>query len=143
MKKLHELRREELEQIFNAAPFVANLGIRLVSLGSGTCETELDVEPRHLQQDGFVHAGVQATMADHTAGGAAATIIEPDHIVLTVEFKINLLRAAKGDRLTCRSKVLKPGSRLIVVESEVQCENDGTSILVSKTTASIATVRVR
>ncbi len=143
MKKLHELPREELERIFNAAPFVANLGIRLVSLGSGTCETELAVEPRHLQQDGFVHAGVQATMADHTAGGAAATIIEPDHIVLTVEFKINLLRAAKGDRLTCRSKVLKPGSRLIVVESEVQCENDGTSILVSKTTASIATVRVR
>ena len=82
-------------------------------------------------------------MADHKAGGAAATIIEPDHIVLTEEFKINLLRAAKGDRLTCRSKVLKPGSRLIVVESEVQCENDGTSILVSKTTASIAAARVR
>ena len=143
MNKLHELPREELERIFNAAPFVANLGIRLVSLGSGTCETELDVEPRHFQQDGFVHAGVQATMADHTAGGAAATIIEPDHTVLTVEFKINLLRAAKGDRLTCRSKVLKPGSRLIVVESEVQCENDGTSILVSKTTASIAAVSVR
>ncbi len=82
-------------------------------------------------------------MADHTAGGAAATIIEPDHIVLTVEFKIDLLRAAKGERLTCRSKVLKPGSRLIVVESEVLCENDGTSILVSKTNASMAVVGVR
>ena len=143
MKKLHELPREELERIFNAAPFVANLGIRLVSFGSGTCETKLDVEPRHLQQDGFVHAGVQATMADHTAGGAAATMIEPDHIVLTVEFKINLLRAAKGERLTCQAKVLKPGSRLIIVESEVQCVNDGTAILVSKTTASMAVVEVR
>jgi len=143
LKNLHELPREELERIFNAAPFVASLGIRLVSLGSGTCETELDVEPRHLQQDGFVHAGVQATMADHTAGGAAATMIEPDQIVLTVEFKINLLRAAKGDRLTCQSKVLKPGSRLIVVESEVLCEDEGTSKLVSKTTASMAVVGVR
>ena len=143
MNKIHELPREELERTFNAAPFVASLGIRLVSLGSGTCETKLDVEPRHLQQDGFVHAGVQATMADHTAGGAAATMIEPDHIVLTVEFKINLLRAAKGDRLTCRSKVLKPGSRLIVVESEVLCEVEGTSKLVSKTTASMAVVGVR
>ncbi len=143
MKNLHELPREELERIFNAAPFVASLGIRLVSLGSGTCETKLDVEPRHLQQDGFVHAGVQATMADHTAGGAAATMIEPDYIVLTVEFKINLLRAAKGDRLTCRSKVLKPGSRLIIVESEVLCEDEGTSKLVSKTTASMAVVGVR
>ena len=143
MKKLHELRHEELEQIFNAAPFMANLGIRLVSLGSGTCETELDVELRHLQQNGFVHAGVQATMADHTAGGAAATLIEPGHTVLTVEFKINLLRVAKGERLTCRSKVLKPGSQLIVVESEVLCENEETSKLVSKTTASIAVVRGR
>ncbi len=43
VNKLHELRREKLERIFNAAPFVANLGIRLESLGSGTCETELDV----------------------------------------------------------------------------------------------------
>jgi uncharacterized protein (TIGR00369 family) len=143
VKKLHELPREELERIFNAAPFVANLGICLVTVGPGHCETVLDVEPRHLQQDGFVHAGVQATMADHTAGGAAATIIEPDHIVLTVEFKINLLRAAKAERLTCRSKVLKPGSRLIVVESEVFCENGGTSMLVSKTTASMAVVGVR
>ncbi len=143
MNKLHELRREELERIFNAAPFVAHLGIRLVSLGSGACETELVVEPRHLQQDGYVHAGVQATIADHTAGGAAATLIEPDQMILTAEFKINLLRAAKGERLTCRSKVLKPGSRLIVVESEVLCENEGTTKLVSKTTASIAVVGVR
>ena len=143
MKKLHELPYEELERIFYSAPFVADLGICLVTVGPGHCDTELDVEPRHLQQDGFVHAGVQATMADHTAGGAAATMIEPDHIVLTVEFKINLLRAAKGERLTCRSKVLKPGARLIVVESEISCENDGTSKLVSKTTASMAVVEVR
>ena len=143
MNKLHELPREELERIFNAAPFVASLGIRLVTIGSEICETELDVEPRHLQQDGYVHAGVQATMADHTAGGAAATLIEPGHMILTVEFKINLLRAAKGERLTCRSKVLKAGSRLIVVESEVLCENESKSKLVSKTTVSIAVVRVR
>jgi len=143
VKKLHELPREEVERIFNAAPFVASLGIRLVGIDPGICETELDVEPRHLQQDGFVHAGVQASMADHTAGGAAATLIEPGHIVLTAEFKINLLRAAKGERLTCRSKVLKPGSQLIVVESEVLCGNEGTTKLVSKTTASIAVVGVR
>ena len=142
MKKLHELPREELERIFNAAPFVKSIGIRLVTVSLGICETELDVEPRHLQQDGFVHAGVQATMADHTAGGAAATLIEPGHIVLTAEFKINLLRAAKGERLTCRSKVLKPGSQLIIVESEVMCEDEGASKLVSKTTASIAVVAV-
>ena len=142
MNKLHELPGEELERIFNAAPFIANLGLCLVTIGSGHCETVLNVKPWHLQQDGFVHAGVQASMADHTAGGAAATTVAAGHIVLTAEFKINLLRAAKGERLTCRSKVLKPGSRLIVVESEIFCENDARSKLVSKTTASMAVVGV-
>jgi uncharacterized protein (TIGR00369 family) len=143
VKKFHALPREELERIFNAAPFVARLGICLVTVGPGTCETTPNVRPQHLQQDGFVHAGVQATMADHTAGGAAATLIEPGHMILTVAFKINLPRIAKGKQLTCQSKVLKLGSRLIVVVSEVLCEDEGTLILVSKTTASIAIVGIR
>lgn len=134
--------REEPERIFNAAPFVASQGIRLIAVDPGVCETELDVEPRHLQQNGFIHAGVQATMADHTAGGAAATLAEPGRAVLTAEFKINLLRAAKGQRLACRSKVLKPGSQLTVVESEVHCTDASTSKLVSKMTASIAVTEI-
>ncbi|MFQ6005330.1 MAG: PaaI family thioesterase [Woeseia sp.] len=143
MKKSSESPRDQLERVFTAAPFVADLGIRLVTIDRGSCETELDVEPRHLQQNGLVHAGVQATMADHTAGGAAATLLEPGQLVLTAEFKINLLRAARGERLTCRSEVLKSGSRLIVVESEVRCEDAGASKLVSKTTVSIAVVEAR
>ncbi len=141
VEKLYELPREELERIFSAAPFVAGLGIQLVSLGPGECETRLEIGPSHLQQNGFVHAGVQATMADHTAGGAAATLIGPEEIVLTAEFKINLLRAARGTALLCRSKVLKPGSRLTVVESEVFCESEEDRKLVSKMIATIAVVK--
>lgn len=140
MSKLHELPRQELERIFHAAPFVASLGISLVSIGPGECEAEVVIEPRHLQQDGYVHAGVQATLADHTAGGAAATLVRPDEVVLTAEFKINLLRAAKGERLRCVARVLKPGSQLTVVESEVFCVREEASRLVSKATVSIAVV---
>ena len=140
VKKLHELQSDELERIFGTAPFVSKLGIRLVSVGAGNCETELAIGPDHLQQDGFVHAGVQATMADHSAGGAAATLAAPDQFVLTAEFKINLLRAARGKMLRCKSKVLKPGSQLTVVESEVFCETGDDSKLVSKATATIALV---
>lgn len=143
MTRLYELAHEELERLFAAIPFVSALGIRLVGIDAGRCETTLDVEPRHRQQDGFVHAGVQATMADHTAGAAAATVVEPDQGILTIEFKINLLRAAKGDRLDCRAQVLKAGSRLIVVESEVFCDIDGAATLVSKATASMAVVAGR
>jgi acyl-coenzyme A thioesterase PaaI-like protein len=64
---------EELKRIFNRSPFIVDLGIQLDSLGDGKCTTVLLLQPRHLQQDGYVHAGVQATMADHTAGAAAAS----------------------------------------------------------------------
>ena len=48
-----------------------------------------------MQQDGFVHAGVQAAVADHTSGDAAATLLAVGKIVLSIEFKINLLRLSE------------------------------------------------
>ncbi len=140
MQKLWELPPDELDQIFSAVPFIAHLGIRLVSVGPGECETELLVQPHHLQQNGYVHAGVQAAMADHSAGGAAATLATADQMFLTAEYKINLLRPARGTRLLCKSKVLRPGSRLTVVESEVFSEHEGERVLVSKAMVSIVLV---
>ncbi|MDP2659544.1 MAG: PaaI family thioesterase [Dehalococcoidia bacterium] len=136
--KSHRLSDEDLTRVFRAAPFVASVGIELVSFGPGYCEAELRILHQHLQQTGYVHAGVQATMADHTAGGAATTLVGPDEYILTAEFKLNFLRAATGEKLRCKSRVLKPGSRLTVVESEVYCEEGDTSKLVSKATASMA-----
>ena len=51
---------EEIRRIFLSAPFIADLGIELTSAEGGDCVTTVQIEPRHLQQDGFVHAGVDA-----------------------------------------------------------------------------------
>lgn len=127
-----------LREIFRAAPFVADLGMELESVGAGECVTVLHVAPRHLQQNGFIHAGVQATMADHTAGAAASTQVPADRYVVTAEIKISYLRAAKGDQLRCRSKVLKPGKHFAFVESEVFCASAGEEVLVAKASATMA-----
>ncbi len=134
---------EEVKRIFTSAPFIADLGLELVALAPGECTTMLPLLQRHLQQDGYVHAGVHGAMADHTAGGAAATLIKKGQIVLTIEFKINLLRAAKGERLICRAEVLKPGNHFTVVESEVFCEESDEEYLVSKATATLAVVAAK
>jgi uncharacterized protein (TIGR00369 family) len=131
----------EVERLFKAAPFIAELGLRLEALGPGECRTSLALAPRHLQQEGFVHAGVQATVADHSAGAAGATLLADGHHLLTAEFKINFLRAARGETLTCVSRVLKAGKTLTVVESEVYCGPPEGSLLVSKATVTLAVVR--
>lgn len=128
------------QQVFAKAAFVADVGIQLGGLGPGWCESTLDITRRHWQQDNLIHAGVQATMADHTAGAASATLIRPNEYVLTVEFKINLLRAAQGERLTCRAQVLKPGRTLTVTESEVFVHHQGEQKLVAKAIVTLMTL---
>jgi uncharacterized protein (TIGR00369 family) len=133
--------RELAKALFDKAPFIKELGLHLSDLGPGWCETVLAVEPKHLQQDGYVHAGVQATMADHTAGGAAGTLVAANELVLTAEFKINFLRPAIADRLRCRSVVLKPGRTLIVAESEVFAVRDGVEKLTAKAIVTLTPVK--
>jgi len=132
--------REHARALFDKALFAADLGIVLEDLGPGWCRTTLALAPRHRQQDGYVHAGVQATLADHTAGGAAGTLVGAGEMVLTAEFKINFLRAARGERLICRATVLKPGKTLIVAESEVYALRGGAETLVSKAMVTLTPV---
>jgi uncharacterized protein (TIGR00369 family) len=131
----------EVHRLFDTAPFIRDLGLELVTIAPGRCETLLALRARHLQQDGVVHAGVLATMADHTSGTAGASLIGADEYVLTAEFKINLLRAARGERLHCVGTVLKPGRRLIVAESEVFDGAPAQARLVAKATVTLAVMK--
>lgn len=115
---------DRVAPVFARAPFIAWLGFRLVDAGEGWVETELALRPEHLQQHGYAHAGVVTSMADHTAGGAASTIVPAGWSVLTAELGIHLLRAARGEALACRGTVVKPGRRLMVTEADVHCDGD-------------------
>jgi uncharacterized protein (TIGR00369 family) len=135
--------REEARRVFEEAAFVADIGVRLVELGPGWAETELEVLPRHFQHTGIMHMGVQATIADHTAGTAATTVLRADEYVLSAQFSLNLLRPAAGQLLRCRSTVIKQGRRLVIAESELFAVNDGTSTLVSKATVTLVVIRTQ
>ncbi|HYO58035.1 PaaI family thioesterase [Archangium sp.] len=128
----------EVEALFRKAAFVMDVGYELAGVTPGRVETRLVVRPRHLQQDEVIHMGVQATMADHTAGAAAASLISADQMILTTGFTMNLLQAAVGQELRCRAQVLRAGRTLSVVESEVFTVARGEEKLVSKATVTLA-----
>jgi uncharacterized protein (TIGR00369 family) len=132
--------RAVIADAFAGAPFVNDVGIAMLDCGPGWCEASLVLESRHLQHTGVVHAGAQATIADHTAGAAAITLVPAGYHVLTAEFKLNLLRPARGESLWSRAEVLKPGKNIMVVESEVYSVDGDKRVLVSKLTATLAVI---
>ena len=130
-----------IQGAFRGAPFIAHLGIEFVELGPGWCEARLKLEPWHLQQTGVAHAGVVATLADHCAGAAASVQLAPGERVVTAEYKINLLRGARGESLLCRAEVLKRGQTLTVVEAQVWSAAGDTRELVAKFNGTMAVVK--
>lgn len=77
------------------------------------------------QQHGFVHGGVVGMIADSAAGYAAMTVVPATASVLTVEYKMNLVAPADGEKLIARGRVVRPGRTLIVTQGEVFAVRDG------------------
>ena len=138
-RRLSEERAAFLERDFYQG-FVKTCGFKLDLLERGRAKSSLVVTEAHRQQDDFVHAGVMATMADHTAGYAAFSVVPEDSRILTLEFKINFLRPAVGDRLICRAEVVKEGKNILVADSEVYSQSDGVEKLAAKALVTLMAV---
>jgi uncharacterized protein (TIGR00369 family) len=95
------------------------LGAEIVALDAGRCSIRSSIPPGARQQQGFGHAGLTFSIGDSAAGYAALTCMELDCEVVTSEIKINLLAPAMGDYLLAEGRVIRPGRRLITVQSEV------------------------
>ena len=95
------------------------IGGELTRVEPGVVEITLPYRVDLTQQDGYVHAGIVTTIADSACGYAAYSLMPPESDVLAVEFKVNLLRPAKGDKFMARAEVIKPGRTLTVVRADV------------------------
>ena len=94
------------------------LGAVLTRVEPGTVEIAMPFRPDLTQQHGFLHAGVVATILDSACGYAAFSLMPSDVAVLTVEYKINLLRPAQGDQLIARARVTRSGQTITVCSGD-------------------------
>ncbi|MFO7800796.1 MAG: PaaI family thioesterase [Desulfovermiculus sp.] len=139
MQDLSQQRMDFLARDFSQG-FIAYCRFQPDHIAWGRFTSSLEVDDIHRQQDGFIHAGVLATMADHTAGYAAFTVAAEDHQILTVEFKINFLRPAYGHTVLCEASVLKPGKTLMVAESLLLDMRSGDRVQTAKATVTLMAV---
>ena len=111
---------------FAAQSLMETLGATLEAVAHGTCRIAAPILPGSRQQQGFAHAGLTFAIGDSAAGYAALTTMSEGFEVVTAEMKINLLAPGVGDRLVAEGRVLTPGKRLIVTQSDVYAEANGT-----------------
>jgi uncharacterized protein (TIGR00369 family) len=101
------------------------IGAQLAAIEPGRCIIELTVREELTQQHGYVHGGIVGMIADSAGGYAAFSLMPADASVLTVEYKINMLAPAAGERLVATGEVLKPGRTLSIVRADVVALRDG------------------
>lgn len=101
---------------FDRQAVMKTLGIRLNDVGAGRVEMEMPYRDDLTQQHGFLHAGIVSTALDSACGYAAYSLMPAEAGVLTIEFKINLLAPAAGERFVFRAEVAKPGRTITVAD---------------------------
>ena len=116
---------------FERQGLMRHLGAELAHIGPGQVDIVLPHRAELTQQHGYFHAGATTAIADSAGGYAAYTVFPEGTEVLTVEFKVNLLAPARGDRLEARGTVLKSGRTLTICRFEVYASHASERVLVA------------
>ena len=116
--------KNKITDSFNQQNFMKKLGARLTSVKKGEVKIECNFQDDLTQQHGYLHAGVLTSIVDSACGYAALTTMPENAEVLSVEFKINLLRPAKAKKIIATGTVFKAGRTLTICDGIVTDENE-------------------
>jgi uncharacterized protein (TIGR00369 family) len=122
---------ERVRESFAKQAFMATLGAALGAVEPGEVVIELPVRETLTQQHGFVHAGALASVLDSAAGYAAFTLMPAGAAVLSIEFKLNMLEPARGERIVARGQVVRSGRTIHVCRADAVAFAGGRETLVA------------
>jgi uncharacterized protein (TIGR00369 family) len=128
-----------VRESFAAQNLMTLLCAEITRIAPGEVTIEMPFSDQLTQQNGFVHAGITTAIADSACGYAAFTLMPAEASVLSVEFKVNLLSPALGERFIARAQVLKPGRTLTVCRGDVFAVTGGSEKLILTMLATMIT----
>ena len=102
------------------------IGATLTRVAAGEVEISLPYRDELTQQKGFIHGGIVGMIGDSACGYAAFSLMPAGGSLVTVEYKMNILRPAQGS-LVARGTVIRAGRTLTVARGEVYAQ-DGTHV---------------
>ena len=122
---------------------MSTLGITIEQVAPGRVELALRHRDDLTQQHGFLHAGIVSTALDSACGYAGFTLMPAGAGVLTIEFKVNLLAPARGQRFRMVGQVVKPGRTITVTEGRAYAIDGGHEKLIATLGATLMTITGR
>jgi uncharacterized protein (TIGR00369 family) len=132
---------ERVRASFGRQAAMATIGARLLKVEPGLVDIALPWRDDLTQQGGVLHAGMVAAVLDSACGYAALTLMPDDAEVVSVEFKLNLLAPAKGERIVARARVRKAGRTLTVCDADGYAVTGSEEKLVATMTGTMMRVR--
>ena len=120
---------------------INTLNGKIAHISPGELHIVAPFDERFTQQDGFLHAGIVTTLMDSACGYAAYTLMPADSRVLSVEFKVNFLNPARGERFRAEGRVAKSGKTISVCEGKLFTLQDGQGKLVAMMQATMICIR--
>ncbi len=128
---------QRVRRVFATQGFMRTLGVELVEILPGRIAMRVPYSDGLNQHHGYFHGGVIGTLADNACGGAAGTLVAPDRLVLTVEYKLNFIAPADGAAIVARGRVVKSGRTLTICAADIFSEKDGAETLVATALATM------
>ena len=108
-----------MRESFSRLTLMKTIGARLLKVSPGEIDIEMAVRRDLMQQRGYVAAGIVTAIVDTACGFAAMSLMPAGSGVVTVEYKVNFISPARGERLRAQGRVVKPGRSLTVCTGEV------------------------
>jgi uncharacterized protein (TIGR00369 family) len=133
-------RESIVRESFSRQGFMKTLGAEISVLDHGQVEIRVAYRPTLTQQNGFIHAGVLTSILDSACGYAAMSVGPEKHDVLSVEFKVNLLAPAKGERFVARAAVKRAGKNLTVCTADAFAIQNGQEKVVATMLATMMNI---
>jgi len=134
---------DRVRESFAKQAIMRTFEARLTDVLPGRVEITMPFRDDLTQQHGFLHAGAIATIVDSACGYAAYSLMPADAAVLSIEFKVNMLAPAKGERLIARASVIRAGRQIIVCSGDAFMLSGGGEKHVASMTGTMMTVRGR
>jgi uncharacterized protein (TIGR00369 family) len=134
---------ERVRESFARQRAMETLGASLLRVAPGEVDVELAFRDELTQQHGFLHAGIVTTVLDSACGYAAFSLMPADAAVLSIEFKVNLLAPARGERLIARGRVTRAGRTVTVCTGDAFMIEEGRERHVATMLATMMTLRDR